>query len=469
MWTEGPGRTRVGVGRVRPTPGRLAALEALGRVRLRSAYARQTLHSVLRETTLDSRESALATRLLYGTVLALGHLDEAIDARIHRPGRLEPRVRDALRVAAYELLYLSTPRPAAVHQGVEMVRTVRPQAVGLANAVLRRLAEDTDTFPWGDPGTDLDALARLYGHPRWVVDLLVADIGEADARRMLEADTQPPPLYLWHNPFLGTLDAAMRSLETDGVAVEPCGAPWCLRAGLPARAVKARALHEGRVLVCDRAAQVAALASAPLRGVVVDLAAGRGTKTAQLQAVAAACGRETDLIALDVHPHKVGVLRERLTHLAVPSFRAEVCDVTDPSALAAVLPPASADLVLVDAPCSGLGTLRRHPDKLWRSTVEDIGRLATLQSRMLEAAASLVAPGGAIVYATCTVTRRENEDVVMGFLAGPSGRGFHISSLSDRLSRYWEGEVRPEGWFQSIPRADGPDGHFVARLERDED
>lgn len=448
------------------TPARRAALTVLRRVRERGAFGPETLDAVLRASGLSPQDTALATRLTYGSLQAQGTLDEALDRHLANPAAVEPAVRDALRLAAYELLFARTPARAAVNEGVEAVKAVRRQAAGLANAVLRKVAADAASFPWGDPATDDAALARATGHPRWLVDRWIAELGRERAVAALSADLEPAPLYLWHDPFAGSMVELLDVLAADGaepVADVPAG---CVRAGRPQAAVRGRAVAEGRALVADASAQLAAIAvGAHPGGVVVDVAAGRGTKTAQLQALSVAAGEQAEIVALDIHPFKADVLARRMRDLGVPGVRTVVGDATDLASVEGLPAPGTADAVLLDAPCTGLGVLRRRPEKRWRLTPEDAERLSRLQSRMLAQAASLVRPGGVVVYSTCTVSRAENQDVVSGFLEAAGG-AFATASLAGDVPEQWAGDVTPEGWFASIPREGGPDGHFVARLKR---
>lgn len=448
-------------------PARRAALEVLRRVRERHAFAAPTVDAVLSATRLTDQDAALATRLAYGTLSAEGTLDEALDRFVARPGALEPRVRDVLRLAAYELLFARTPPRAAVHQAVEAVRAVRPQAAALANAVLRRLADAASEFPWGDVDADVTALARVTAHPRWLTERLVADLGRAAARPAMEADLEPAPLYLWANPFRASFDEALSALGADGADPVQCQLPGCLEARHPSAAVHGGAVAGGLALVTDAAAQLASLAAGAYPGgLVVDVASGRGTKTAQLQALAVAAGQPAHVYALDDHAFKSEILARRMVELGVPGVSAVTGDATDPGEVAGLPKSGSADAVLVDAPCSGTGTLRRHPEKRWRITPEQVTELATLQLAMLRSSARLVRPGGVVVYSTCSLLAEENADVVARFLEGAAGAGFRVAALGHAVPAQWSRFVTARGFFQSLPALGGPDGHFVAALTR---
>ena len=447
---------------------RRTARSALTRVREREAYGHEVLSAALRATSLEPQDAAFATRLVYGVLQTAGTLDEAI-ARHLGTRRIEPRVRDALRIATYELLFQRTEQRAAVHQGVELVREVRPQAAGLANAILRRLAEDAETFPWGDPETDDAALARLYGHPLWLAERWIAELGRRAAATTMAADNEPAPLFLAVNPFGGSRDGALNMLRNDGADPQECPPPGCIVAREPGAAVRGKALADGRVVAVDAAAQlVAALVKAAPGQTIVEIGAGRGTKTLLMQGHAVSAGGPANLTAVDVHEFKTRLLEERLSILGVAGVTTLTADATALDGVAGAPAPGTADAVLVDAPCSGLGTLRRHPEKRWRVSADDIASLSDLGSRLLTATARLVRTGGFVVYSTCTLANAENADVIDAFLASEGGRAFVPDSLGGEIPEQWRRWLDDRGRFRSLPEPGGPDGHFVVRLRRTE-
>jgi len=453
---------------VSASKARRLAVKVVTRVREREAYAHETLDAVLSAAKPDQRDAAFATRLAYGTVACRGTLDEAIARFVSAPASLEPLVADALAVSAYEILFARTPARAAVSEGVELVRAVQPRAAGLANAVLRRLAEAADAFPWGDVSTDTSALARSLGHPAWLAELWVGELGRETATRVMQADNEPAPLYLAHMPFAGPLDVAIDRLAQDGAEPAVCELPGCVTAGIASAAIRSEALRQRLFIVADAGAQYAAYVMAPLPGTsIVEIGAGRGTKTLIMAGIAREAGGEVSITAIDTHRFKLDALTQAAQALGVAGITTAVADATEPRD--ETLPgPQSADSVLVDAPCSGLGTLRRHPDRRWRARPQEIEALAALGARLLESAAALVKPGGFVVYSTCTIARRENAQVVEAFLASEAGRGFGVVPLDAQTPASWTRFVTPEGFFQSLPESGGMDGHFVARLERTE-
>ncbi|MDZ4065232.1 MAG: RsmB/NOP family class I SAM-dependent RNA methyltransferase, partial [Coriobacteriia bacterium] len=275
--------------------------------------------------------------------------------------------------------------------------------------------------------------------------------------------------YLAHNPFKCEMPELIELLAKEGAQpVEVPAVPGCIHCAVPAAAVGGSALSEGLAIVADAGAQFAArCAIPPDGGLVVDIAAGRGTKTALILAGLKRAGRSARVVAVDIHGFKAGVARARLAELGMPEVEFVEADSTNRAALLAGAGEGSADVALVDTPCSGLGTLRRHPEKRWRLRPQDIDSVAVTARRMLAAAAALVRPGGFVVYSTCTVTRRENDQLVDSFLASSAGEGFSSEDMRSRIPEGWMRFVNSAGRVQILPEQDGPDGHYVAVLIRD--
>jgi 16S rRNA (cytosine967-C5)-methyltransferase len=451
-------------------------------VRERQAYAHETLDAVLKRQRLDARDTAFATRLAYGAVACRGTLDEALDRFLTDPKAVEPLVRDALVVSAYEILFTATPQRAAVSEGVELVRAVQPRAAGLANAVLRKLASGAVGFPWGDISKDNAALARQYGHPRWLAEMWIQELGREVAESVMAADNEPAPLYLANLGCVGPLAETMSILAEEGAEPHECELPECVVVSKPALALRSRVLSEHRAAVVDAGAQFAARAMRIRSGqTAVEIGAGRGGKSILLACMAAMVdtaragdGRSTDgrgigtrVIAVDNHAFKLEVLAKSAQEMGLSGIETLVADATQPSGIRGLPDPEEIDAVLVDAPCSGLGTLRRHPDRRWRASYADVEALGLLGEKLLLSASRLVKHGGFVVYSTCTVARRENSEVIERFLASEAGEGFSIDSLEADVPSSWKRFVDAGGTFQSLPEIGGIDGHFVARLRRD--
>ena len=440
-------------------PARSSALAVLGRVRRDGAFSGAALAAELRSGRLSADDVALTTRLTYGVLGTEGVLDEVIDRFLRRGA--EPRIRDVLRLAAFELLYGRAPAYAVVDQAVAAARAIRPQAAGLVNAVTRRVADEASGFPWGDPATDRDALARVSACPRWIVDEYLSSLGDEHGREALIACADPAPAYVRVDPFAAPIDETRALLEPAAPVQTPPDVD-CYRLERPA-ALRGAGAGQGWFSM-DAAAQLAPSACSPQPGErVLDAGAGRGNKTVCLQALAMRAGGAAGITALELHPGKAARLRERLDLSGVPGVTVEVADARES---AQRLGRGMFDIALLDAPCTGLGTLRRYPEKRWRLGPDDIGRMAGLQLSLLEGVAGAVRPGGRVVYSTCSIAHAENEGVVREFLESPAGREFVVQELDAVVPDAWSAFVTRAGMFQSWPVAGGPDGHFVAVVRR---
>lgn len=389
------------------TPARLLALKLTREVRNRDAYLRELVSSARETTRLPPEEFDFAQVLAFGAVMCRGTLDEAINRSLSSPRDVKPKVRDALRISAYELLFLHKAEHVVVDQGVELVRCVTPRAAGFANAVLHKMARDARDFPWGDVNTDDAAWARSFGMPLWLAQHLDDEYGHEQATAIMGADLHPAPRYLRDNPF--DLDSPF---------------------------------------ACDLSAQRAA-ALVPLEGTVLEIGAGRGTKTMLLESRALeTLGHTVPIHSVELHEYRTQLHRERMEQAGIEGVMSLAGDACALDAIDGILP--HYDAVLLDAPCSGTGTMRRHPEIRWNLTPDDVVELAALQRALLDEAARYVIPGGTLVYATCSILGEENQQVVDGFLAAqPQGA--------------WQLGV---GSFASLPTLDGPDGHFAAVLQR---
>jgi 16S rRNA (cytosine967-C5)-methyltransferase len=428
---------------------RRAALDVLTAVRTDDAYANLVLAQVLRKHGLQGRDAALATELSSGAIRMHGLYDAVIDACLTKP-RLQPEVRDVLRLGTHQLLSMRVPDHAAISTSVDLVRaTVGQGPAGLVNAVLRKVSR-LDGDAWAaavapdrheDPRGHL-AVAR--SHPRWVVDALgealTASFGSDDELdALLEADNAPPRVTLVARPGM----ASVEELEAAG-GTRAGRSPYAvtLAGGDPATVP---AVAEGRAGVQDEGSQLVALtlADAALDGRDerwLDLCAGPGGKAALLAALAAQRGAV--LVANERQPHRAGLVASALR--AVPDGAGHVLagDGMRPAWL-----PGSFDRVLVDAPCSGLGALRRRPESRWRRTPQDVEELVAIQQVLLDAALESVRPGGVVVYATCSPVVAETSDVVRAVLER-------------------RGDTDEVGRFQLWPHRDGTDAMFAATLRR---
>lgn len=416
----------------RSAPGaaaRTLAIEALVRVEA-GGYSNLVLPGLLRASQFDSRDRALVTDLVYGTLRHQGQADYLLAMASHRPlPELDPPVRAALRLGAYQLISGTAPH-AAVSTTVDALTewstpTSVRRAASYANAVLRRVAALGPAWPW-PTGDDADALAVRTSHPRWIVDLLRRDLG-ADAEAVLASGNEPPAVTLRPNPLRTTPEA----LTAELTGYDDAGAGVHVEAGLlvPGALLvvgvgdlaRLPAVAEGRATPQDQASQAVAGAVGARPGErILDMAAAPGGKAT---AMAEAMGDDGLVVSSDVRLGRARLVHDAARRLGLTSVQVITGDGRrlplrsagagageDEDAMAAA-GPGRFDRVLLDAPCTGLGVLRRRPEARWRLDPSDIDRLAALQRELLTAAAARVRPGGLLAYCVCTLTREETLDI----------------------------------------------------------
>lgn len=448
--------------RCKASPGRLAALYATNQVRRRDAFAQEVIESTIDRSTISKQDRAFATLLTLGVVSTSGSLDEVINRCIASPRDIKPDVRDALRISTYEIVYLRKAPHAALDQGVELVRAVAPSASGLANAVLHRILTASESFPFGDPTVSLDALALTYAFPTWLARRLIEDMGSAAAIELMRSSNEQAPVFIHVNALQATdaeVIALFEEMESplEPVTVNDVEVPGCFLVPNARTLADGRVRHlfqQGKILVSDAAAQ--AVASAVLEGEapesLLEVGAGRGTKTIMLQSIAQRrFGDQVTLTSMDSHAFKSDLLRDRARDYGV---RLEQIVTGNATRLDSVMPGQEFETIFIDAPCSGLGTLRRHHEIRWRVTPEHVTELAETGLALLKSAANHVKPGGSIVYATCTVTYEENNGVVKAFLESEEGQAFALAPIAGKACLAT----------QQVPG--GPDAHFAARFVR---
>jgi 16S rRNA (cytosine967-C5)-methyltransferase len=386
---------------------RRAALQVLRRVHADDAWAAPVVDATLRRGNLEQRDRAFATNLAYETLRWEGTLDWALSTVVTRPlDQVEPVLLDILRMGAWQLLYGGTPDRAAVDTAVEITRVEAGQrATGFVNGVLRNLARAKDTLPWPSPDDDR-GLGLVTGYDDWIVTAARRRFG-GGVRALLEAGNRHPGPTL---RAVADVDVVRQELEDAGVVVTPGRlAPEALRLP-PMEAAALACVREGRAAVQDEASMVVARAAWAQRDPggwrALDVAAAPGGKSTHLAQLGGW------VAAAEIHPGRVRMIGELATRLGVADRVAVV-------AADGLRPPwrdQSFDVVLLDAPCTGLGIVRRRPDVRWRRESGDVRRLARLQGELLDHAARMVRPGGTLVYSVCTWTVEETADIVDAFL-----------------------------------------------------
>jgi 16S rRNA (cytosine967-C5)-methyltransferase len=383
---------------------RQAAYEAIAAVHRDDAYANLVLPAILRDLRLHGRDAAFATELTYGTLRSRGTLDAIVAAAADRDiDRIDPPARDALRLGAYQLLHTRVPAHAAVSSTVDLVRAVAPGAAGFANAVMREIASK-DADAWVAelaPSYETDPVGHLavaFNHPPWIVRAFAEALGGdlAETTRLLIEDNERPPVHLCARP--GRVDAVELADEVGGAPGAFSPYAVYLSGGAPG---ELSAVTDGRAHVQDEGSQLvaSALALAPVEGTDerwLDLCAGPGGKAGLLGSLAALRG--ASLTAVEVAEHRARLVSRAVRGLPVTVLHTDGRAVgSDPD-----LPDGSFDRVLVDAPCTGLGSLRRRPESRWRRKPSDLPPLTRLQRELLSAALRAARPGGVVAYVTCS-------------------------------------------------------------------
>lgn len=443
-----------------PLAARALALAVLHRVESESAHADVALAAALGASQLATRDRALASRLVYGTLAWQGRLDWQLARFSARdPETFDPYVRIAIRLGLYQLTMLDrVPDHAAVATSVELAKRHVPVAAGLVNAVLRRAIRERNRLPLPDPAVDpVEHLAIALSHPRWLVERWQARFGSAGLADLLRADNEAAPTVLRARP--GGRAALLVRLAEAGVPCEPGRfAPDAIR-------VQAADPHAipgwatGEFSVQEEASQIVAHLLAPEAGMrVLDTCAAPGGKATY---VADLMGDRGTVVALDHRARGVRAIAANADRLGLTSVAARVLDART---VDTTLPHASFDRILVDAPCSGLGTLRAHPEIRWRREPHDLIRLGEQQRRMLEAATPLLKPGGVLVYATCTLSDEENEDVVRAWLGAHPELEREDARASLPASAH--ALVDDTGALCTLPHRDDLDGFYAVRARR---
>ena len=431
---------------------REAALRALVACEQQGAWSDGFLKKILRTAGLDSRDAALTTRLCFGVLqnrLLLDHyLGKLSTVKLEK---MEPAVRNALRLGGYQVLFLDrVPDHAAVSEAVDLARkgSKNPRSAGLVNGVLRSLVRQKDSLePPEDP-------AVRYSHPRWLADLFTRRLGREEAAALMAADNGEPPTCAQVNTTKATVEAVADSLRAEGVEVTPH--PWlpnCLLLSHTGSLEELTAFREGLFYIQDAAAKLAVLAADPREGMdVLDACAAPGGKSF---AAAIAMDGRGKVVSCDIHPHKMDLIRAGAKRLGLDCITAQVLDGKE--CKEEYLD--GFDLVLADVPCSGLGIIRKKPDIRYKDP-KPLEGLPRVQKAILDNVCRYVKPGGVLLYATCTLLERENEDVVRAFL--DKHKDFTLEGF--QVPGDFEGAR--DGMVTCWPHRHGTDGFFFAKLRR---
>jgi 16S rRNA (cytosine967-C5)-methyltransferase len=438
---------------------RQLALLALQEIEHKGAYTDIALDRVLRSANLEARDRGLTTELVYGIVRQRRSLDALIDCLGKKKAAQQPPLlRSILHLGLYQLRYLTqVPPSAAVNTSVDLAKNNGlGKLSGVVNGLLRqytRLANNNvDPLPL--PADPVQRLGTLYSFPDWIVKIWIEYFGMAETEQLCAWFNQPPHLDLRVNPLktsLEAVEAAFKQAQIPLTRVESIDKALRLERGSGA-IQKLPGFQEGWWTIQDASAQLVTHLLDPQPGeTILDACAAPGGKTTH---IAELMGDRGTILARDRDEKRLRKVRDNAQRLGLTCIQTQVSDSRDRA------PQPLCDRVLVDAPCSGLGTLHRHPDIRWRQSGDRIDALIQLQEELLASAATWVKPGGILVYATCTLNPAENEAVVQSFLQRQS----HWQIIPSILHPVAMG-VTPEGWMRVLPHRYDMDGFFMVKLQ----
>jgi 16S rRNA (cytosine967-C5)-methyltransferase len=441
-------------------PSREHALKILHRTESNLSFPKLLIEYAPHAPSLEGRQKAFAYELVMGTLRYRGTLDWVLQKLTDRPvEEFTVWIRNILRMGLYQILYLDrVPKSAAVDESVKLAKTYgHAGTAGLVNAVLRNAQRDALLNAVGSLGeSSVSDLAVKYSHPEWLVELLVNDWGVEAAVRILNENNRIPPLTARVNTLRTTLEALLKGLETEGIQATTLPfLPDAIELTSTAAPSELKAHKNGLLYFQDASSMLAAhcLGVQPGQN-VLDVCAGPGGKTTH---IATLMENKGAVWALDVHDHRIKLIEENARRLDARIIKAVRQDATDDLSK----DYRNMDAVIVDAPCSGIGVIRRRLDMKWRLQPTQIDRLVQLQTAIMERAAECVRPDGALLYCTCTITRRENSEVVQGFLTRHPD-----FTVQPQVPKSLEKYVTTEGFVQILPGDENMDGFFIARLKR---
>lgn len=455
------GRDKGSKAEARPRGARELAYDITRRVNDGGAYLGLLLRYTLDKARLEPRDRSLAVELSYGVQRHRGYLDHLISRVANRPlEEIDPPVLDVLRLGIYQLFRMDIPNHAAANESVALAKArLGPGPAAFVNAVLRKASTERDSLALPSRERLGEHLEVAHSHPRWLVDMLIERFGPKEAEALCVVDNSIPSL---------TLRANTSRIDAPGLLarIEGLGGTGSLSPSLPEAVLKVTVPHshlesmleEGLCVVQDEGSMLVGYAVSPNEGdLVVDACAAPGGKATHLALLG---GPGCRVIALDSNAGRIEAMRKSVRRLGLENIEIRIGDSREMSALV----EGKADRVLVDAPCSGLGTLRRNPELKWRRKPEDLPHFAHLQLSLLEGASETVRSGGALVYSVCTFAQEETRGVMEAFLSRHGD--FGVASLEPYLPEEYASSLSPEGYAQLLPHLHRCEGMFIARLER---
>ena len=441
---------------------RRAAFDILFRIEKEKSFADILLDHELSKDIIKGADRGLLTELVYGVLRRQGTLDHIIGQfSKQRPEKLELFVLLLLRLGLYQCFFLDrVPVSAAVNETVNLAKELAPRASGFINAVLRNADRGRDGIRYPDRAeSPAEYLAARYSHPSWLTAQWCDQLGLDAAEELAAAMSEPPPMTVRTNTLRVSREALMKRLADEGVTCsQTTWSPDGVRLNQSGQITRLPSFRDGLFTVQDESSQLAPLFLSPVKGErVLDACAAPGGKTTQIAQLMEDTG---EILACDVNHKKLRLIKETCERLGINSVRTFTMDATSPSS---AIRETTFHRILIDAPCSGLGVIRRNPEGKWTKSPDDLLQLARTQLSILENLCKYLETGGTILYATCSTTIQENEYVVDMFLR--EHPEFVMEDLRPLFPPFAP-LFTERGFFRSWPHRDGMDGFFAARLKK---
>ncbi|TAH60801.1 MAG: 16S rRNA (cytosine(967)-C(5))-methyltransferase RsmB [Methanosarcina mazei] len=438
-----------------------AAVRTVYRVLREGAYSNIALKEELDKDGLGRLDKAFVTEIVNGTLRNLTRIDWIMSLFI-KTKKIEPWIEDIIRCGIYQIMFLDrVPDSAVCNESAELARKHGHEGtVKFVNGVLRNVSRSKEKLEYPDRSKNTAAfLSVFYSHPEWIVRKWIKDYGMEFTEALLKANNETPPFTIRCNRLRIDKKELMAVLLDEGIE--------CTVGSYNEEAIHIKgtssiedkeSFRKGYYQVQDESSMLVAHIIDPKPGdKILDMCSAPGGKTAH---IAELMENRGEIIARDIHRHKLRLVEQNCGRLGVSIVRTELHD--------AMVPDGDSiekfDKVLLDAPCSGLGVMRRKPDLRWKKEPENFRDLAEMQKKMLKMASGYVKPGGKIIYSTCTLNKAENLEVVRNFLA--NNRRFRLESIIGQVPEKLKHESAYEGYLELYPNVHGTDGFFIAKMER---
>ncbi len=442
---------------------RETALKILYEINKSGAYSNIALNKNLEDNKLSNLDRAFITELVYGNLKRKLTIDYIIDQFSSvKIKKLSPWILNILRLGVYQLVFMDKiPESAACNESVNLAKRYGHSASSrYVNAVLRNVARSKGKLEYPDKNKDLTTyLSIKYSHPEWMVKSWLIRFGESFTEELLKSNNETAPLTVRINTLKTNREELQTELRKEGFETEPARyIKNALTINNPTSITKMEAFVKGLFQVQDESSMMVAQILDPKPGeLVIDVCSAPGGKATHL---AELMQNKGEVVARDVHEHKIKLIKEASERLGIDIISSEVFDALEQDSNLS----GKADRVLVDAPCTGLGIIRRKPDIKWTRSANDLTEIVKLQEKILKSSSSYVKPGGVLVYSTCTIEPKENEEQVNKFLQ--ANREFELEDISEFIPEGLIKATAKEGYIQLYTNTDGVDGFFISKMRK---